>query len=35
MTIITDDSFYGIGDAFGANMLSIKNYVEELHGLVV
>ena len=35
MTIITDDSFYGIGDAFGANMLSIKNYLEELHGLVV
>ena len=35
MTIITDDSFYGIGDAFGANMLSIQNYVEELHGLVV
>ena len=35
MTIITDDCFYGIGDAFGANMLSIKNYVEELHGLVV
>ena len=35
MTIITNDCFYGIGDAFGANMLSIKNYVEELHGLVV
>ena len=35
MTIITNDSFYGIGEAFGANMVSIKNYVEELHGLVV
>ena len=34
MTIITNDSFEGIDRVFGVNMVSIKNYVEELHGLI-
>ena len=35
MTIITNDSFEGIDKVFGVNMVSIKNYVEELHGVIV
>ena len=35
MTIITNDNFEGIDKAFGVNMVSIKNYVEELHDVIV
>ena len=34
MVIVTNDSFNGIVESFGANMVSIKNYVEELHILI-
>lgn len=34
MTIISDDSFDGIDKVFGVNMVSIRHYVEELHGLI-
>lgn len=34
MTIVTNESFEGIDRAFGTNMISIKNYVEELHRVI-
>ena len=35
MTIITNDSFEGIDRVFGVNMVSIKDYVNELHNVIV
>ncbi len=34
MTIVTNESFEGIDRAFGVNMISIKNYVDELHRVI-
>lgn len=35
MTIITNDSFEGIDKVFGVNMVSIKDYVNELHNVII
>lgn len=35
MTIITNDSFEGIDRVFGVNMVSIRDYVNELHDVIV
>jgi hypothetical protein len=34
MEIIGNDNFDGIVDAFGANMVSIRKYVDELHNVI-
>lgn len=35
MTIISNDSFEGIDRAFGVNMVSIRQYVEDIHGRIM